>query len=159
MPGHSHFYNGKCEECCPFRACRVPTRSNRRYYYPLSRGNHASDSLVYRDTGACLITRCRGGQRKDLFSTTRPPLVVAGKKHPSHHHHRRRRLTVVHPPHHIHAHGNHKPFGRGPPHSDIKISSTRCRLHQDFIKFMSYTSVKSLREGTFSNNKHICEAF
>ena len=41
----------------------------------------------------------------------------------------------------------------------IKISSKRYRIHQDFIKIMSDTSLKSLKEATRSNNTHICGVF
>ena len=41
----------------------------------------------------------------------------------------------------------------------IKISSKRCRIHQDVIKIMTDTLLKSLKEATCSNNTHICGVF
>ena len=41
----------------------------------------------------------------------------------------------------------------------IQISSERCRIRQDFIKIMSDTSLKSLKEATCSNNTHFCGVF
>ena len=38
----------------------------------------------------------------------------------------------------------------------IKISSKRCRIHQDLINIMLDTSLKSPKEATCSNNTHIC---
>ena len=41
----------------------------------------------------------------------------------------------------------------------IKISPQWGRMHQDVIRIMSDTSLKSAKEATCSNNTHICEVF
>ena len=42
----------------------------------------------------------------------------------------------------------------------IKISSKRCRRHQDVVKIISDTTLyKALKEATCSNNTHICKVF
>ena len=41
----------------------------------------------------------------------------------------------------------------------IKISPQWGRMHQDVVKIVSDTSLKLSKEGTCSNNTHICEVF
>ena len=41
----------------------------------------------------------------------------------------------------------------------IKILPKWCRIHQDVIKIMSDTPLKSPKEATCSNNTHICKVF
>ena len=43
--------------------------------------------------------------------------------------------------------------------NDGGMSLKDCRIHQDVIKVMSDTSLKSSKEGAVSNSTHICEDF